>query len=97
MEQKRVIDMEEKEYREYYFKSDNWKSRDWYIKLAKCIYVLQFKFIKDPGWRVKRRLNPYNPLTYTLIIGIILSVLLYAVFEAVAEISSDSRRVFKYE
>lgn len=98
MESKHPKDMNEAEYREHFFKSKNWLGRSKSYHIAKFLYIFQFKFIKEPlGWRVKRRFNPYNPLSYIIILLTMLWAIVYVVLEALEEIFFELGKVFKYK
>lgn len=98
MEGKHLKDMNEAEYKEYYFKSKYWLSLSKLFHLGKFLHIFQFQFSKEPlGWRVRRRLNPYNPLTYIALLVTLVVAITGQFFMACMEIFTDLKRVFKYE
>jgi hypothetical protein len=66
--------------------------------VAKFLYIFQFKFVKEPlDWRVRRRLNPYNPLTYLTLIITVVVVIVGQFFMACREVLTELSIVFKYD
>jgi hypothetical protein len=95
---KKPKDMNEDEYREYYFKSKYWMSKHLAFRVLKALYVFQFKFVKQPlDWQVKRRLNPYHPLTYPIVLFTVVGVMLYGIFDTFRLILPEIKSLFRYE
>ena len=68
-------------------------------KLLKYLYVIQEKTHHDEfrRKRVKRRLNPYNPLTYVVMVSVIIvGVIMFGVVGLKNEINIDELK-FKWE
>lgn len=67
------------------------------IKFLKAIYIIQEKREKDKSgfWRNYRRINPFNPLSYILLL--IVPIIAFIAFGVVAMWDHlDKRNPFKY-
>lgn len=79
---KQEKDMNLQEYKNYFFQSQYYKSLGSITHLLTMLYVIQWQFVQHPlnGWRYKRRINPYNPLSYLYVIISLMVNLVYHLF-----------------
>lgn len=83
MEQPPEMNLEE--YKKYFFSSKYYKSLSKFSRFMDLIGVRQWKFTDDNlegDWVYRWRLNPYNPLTYIVLLSTIIIMASETVWKA---------------
>ena len=86
-------EMTHDEFKEYFFESKYFKSLRATTRVATKLMVIVWRFVRNEPysvWKYQWRFNPFNPLTYLVIVGIIIVGIMLSVFQFFKDVTDES-------